>query len=133
MVVHGFDEDNQPALDEISIIGRTRVAILEEGKINVFDLYPEDFGLEPVDKRLIMARDTLEENLQIAGDVLDGKDNTPGEKARMNICLANASAILFLAGKAGDLKEGMIMAREMVMNGRARAKLQEFIQVSNSS
>jgi anthranilate phosphoribosyltransferase len=133
MVVHGFDEDNQPALDEISIIGRTRVAILEEGQINVFDLYPEDFGLEPVDKRLIMARDTLEENLQIAGDVLDGKDNTSGEKAKMNICLANASAILFLAGKAGDFKEGMKIAREMVMSGRAKAKLQEFIQASNSS
>ena len=34
MVVHGYDEDDNPAMDEISIIGKTRVALLERWPCN---------------------------------------------------------------------------------------------------
>lgn len=132
MVVHGFDGEGNPALDEISIIGKTRTAILEEGKISVFDLYPEDFGLEMADKNQIRARDTLEENLQIAEDILEGKNTNPTEKARMDICLANAGAIIFLGGKASDLKEGAQIAREIVEKGKAKDKLRDFIRASKA-
>jgi anthranilate phosphoribosyltransferase len=133
MVVHGFDDEGKPALDEISIIGKTTAAILDDGEIKVFQLYPEDFGLKMVDKKLIMASESLDENLEIALDVLDGKIETPGQKARMDICLANAGAIFFLAGKASDLKEGTELARETIQKGYARQKLEEFIRVSTAS
>jgi len=132
MVVHGFDEEGKPALDEISIIGKTHAAILEDGEITLSDLYPEDFGLEMADKKQIRARDTLEENLQIAQDVLGGKNTNPTEKARMDICLANAGAIIFLGGKASDLKEGVGIAREIVEKGQAKDKLQDFIRASKA-
>jgi len=132
MVVHGFDEEGKPALDEISIIGKTHAAILEDGEITLSDLYPEDFGLEMADKKQIRARDTLEENLQIAQDVLGGKNTNPTERARMDICLANAGAIIFLGGKASDLKEGVGIAREIVEKGKAKDKLQDFIRASKA-
>jgi len=132
MVVHGFDDEDNAAMDEISIIGKTKIAILEDGKIKVLQLYPKDFGLELVDKKLIIAPDSLEENLEIALDVLEGKRETVQQKARMNICLANAGAILFLAGKASDLKEGVELARETIEKGYARQKLDEFVRVSKS-
>ncbi len=131
MVVHGFDEEGNAAVDEISLIGKTTAAILDEGDIKVVQLYPEDFGLEMVDKKLIMASDSLKENLEIALGVLDGKRDSIYQEARMDICLANASAILFLAGKVQDLKEGVELARETVEKGYARDKLQEFIQVTS--
>lgn len=133
MVMHGFDEAGQPALDEISLIGKTTAAILDNGKIDVLELYPEDFGLEMVDKDLIRAQDTLKENLEIAMEILEGKTENSAQQARMDICLANAGAILFLAGKARDLKEGVELARENIQNGCALGKLQEFVRVSNDS
>lgn len=133
MVMHGFDSDGKPALDEISIIGKTTAAILDNGEIEVVQLYPEDFGLHTVDEDLIRAQDTLKENLEIALEVLEGKMENPAQKARMDICLANAGAILFLAGKARDLKEGVDLARENIQKGYALEKLQEFKRVSNDS
>lgn len=130
MVVHGFDDEGKEAMDEISIIGKTKVAFLEEGNINVVQLYPEDFGLELVDKKLIMAPESLKENLEIAMNVLDGKRETSSQKARMDICLANAGAILFLAGKTSDLKGGVELARKTIQDSSARLKLQDFIQAS---
>jgi len=132
MVVHGFDDEAKPALDEISLIGPTTAAILDHGEIEVVQLYPEDFGLELVDKDLIRAQDTLQENLEIAMEVLEGKMENPSQKARMNICLANAGAILFLAGKARDLKGGVELAKENIQKGYPLEKLQEFKKVSNS-
>ncbi len=35
MVVHGFDVDGNPAMDEISTLGKTKVAFLDAGKIEV--------------------------------------------------------------------------------------------------
>ncbi len=131
MVMHGFDEDDNVAMDEISIIGKTKVALLDDGEIKVLQLQPYDFGLELVDKKFIMAPDTLEENLEIAMDVLDGKRETAQQKARMDICLANAGAILFLADKTPDLKTGVDLARKTVQNGDAKHKLDEFIAASN--
>ena len=35
MVVHGYDENDNPAMDEISTIGKTRIAYLENGVITI--------------------------------------------------------------------------------------------------
>lgn len=130
LVVHGFDENGEPAMDEISTIGKTLAAFLDEGEIKILELYPEDFGLKTVHKELIRAPNTLDENLQIALDVLEGKRDSQEERARMDLCLANAGAILFLAGKAGDFQEGVEKARDNILNGNAHRKLQEFIAAS---
>lgn len=133
LVVHGFDENGEPAMDEISTIGKTRAAFLDDGEIKIFELYPEDFGLKTTQKKLIMAPDTLDENLQIAMDVLEGKRENEVEEARMDLSLANAGAILFLAGKAENLEEGVQKAKRSVEKGNAYNKLQEFVSASMGS
>jgi anthranilate phosphoribosyltransferase len=130
MVVHGFDDKGEAALDEISIMGKTKAAILDNGQIIVNEFYPDDFGLELVDKKLLMAPDSLKENVEIVMDVLKGKRDTHYQAARMDICLANAGAILFLAGKTSNIKEGVNLARTTIENGFAWNKLQEFIDFS---
>ena len=64
MVVHGYDENDEPAMDEISTIGKTRVAFLEKGHITVEEIYPEDFGLKRCNPKFIKAPETIEENLR---------------------------------------------------------------------
>lgn len=132
MVVHGFDENDDPAMDEISTIGKTRVAILENGNITVKDIYPEDFGVKRSESRFIKAPETMEENIQVVKDVLAGKTDTKEEKARFDMCLVNAAAILYIAGKAKSLDEGYLNAVETVKSGRSLEKLESFIEISNS-
>lgn len=132
MVVHGFDDRDEPAMDEISTIGKTRVALLDEGKIKVFDIYPEDFGIERADPEYIKAPETLEGNLDVVRDVLVGKRGDEKDRARLDMCLANSAAILFISGQVETLKEGFKMAEEVVESGAASKKLEEFIRASNS-
>ena len=131
LVVHGFDNMDQPAMDEISTLGRSKVAFLSEGVVEVQEWYPEDFGLEYCIPDYIKAPESLDENLEVIIGVLKGRRNSIDDEARLNLCLVNAAAILFIAGKAGSLKAGMKMVRESVENGDAFSKLSEFIRISN--
>ncbi len=130
MVVHGFDAEGNPAMDEISTIGKTKVAILDDGKIEMKEIYPEDFGVKRASEELIKASSNLEENMQIAVDVLKGKKRNETEKARLDLCLINAGAILFISGIADDLLKGVNIARKAVESGKAIKKLHEFVDNS---
>src|SRR5664280_1131278 len=99
MVVHGYDENDKPAMDEISTIGKTRIAYLENGVIKIEEVYPEDFGVKRSDPIYIKAPETIEDNLKVVKAVLEGKNTSKEEDARLNLCLVNTAAILFIAGK----------------------------------
>ncbi len=132
MVVHGYDENDEPAMDEISTIGKTRVAFLEKGHIKVEEIYPEDFGLKRCNPKFIKAPETIEENLEVVKSVLKGKNSSNEDNARLEICLVNTAAILFLAGKAKNLEEGVKIAMNSIESGMALEKLLKLIDVSNS-
>ncbi len=130
MVVHGFDAEENPAMDEISTLGKTKAAILDNGEIEIKEIYPEDFGVKRTHEELIKASSNLEENIQIAVDVLKGEERNETEKARLDLCLVNAGAILFISGIADNLLEGVNIARDAVESGKAIKKLYEFVENS---
>ena len=133
MVVHGYDEYDNPAMDEISTIGKTRIANLEEGIITIEEVYPEDFGIEESNPKYIKAPETIEDNLKVVKAVLEGRNNSKEDDARLNLCLVNTAAILFIAGKANNLKEGVIIAKNSVKSESAMIKLLELVDISNST
>ncbi len=133
MVVHGYDENDNPAMDEISTIGKTRIAFLENGLITVKEVFPEDFGIERSKSQYIKSPETIEENLKIVKSVLSGQDNSKEEDARLKLCLVNTAAILFIAGKVQNLQDGLILARNSVESGLATKKLLELTDISNSN
>ncbi len=120
-VVHG------EGLDEITTTGVTQVAALENGEIRSFELTPADFGLEKVLLADLKGGDGAHNAVALKG-VLEG-DATPYR----DISLANAAASLVIAGKAGDLKEGMTLARQSLESGAAHATLERLVRVSNAA
>ena len=130
IVVHGFDEDENPAMDEISTLGKTKVAILNNDEIEIKEIYPEDFGIKRANRALIKASSNLDENKKIAVDVLSGKNKNEIEQARLDLCLVNASAILFIAGITDDFKEGVNIAFKAVESGDALKKMDKFVKSS---
>jgi anthranilate phosphoribosyltransferase len=133
MVVHGYDEKDEPAMDEISTIGKTRIAILKNGRITVEEIYPEDFGVERCNPDHIKAPETIEENLEVIKAVLTGKNSSSEEDARLKLCLVNTAAILFIAGKARNLEDGVRIAKNSIESGMAITKLFELVDASNST
>ncbi len=119
-VVHG------EGLDEITTTGVTQVAALENGAIRTFELTPADFGLETVLLADLKGGDGAHNAVALKG-VLEG-DATPYR----DISLANAAASLVIAGRAGDLREGMELARQSLTSGSANDTLERLIRVSNA-
>ena len=120
-VVHG------DGLDEIAISGPTRVAILENGKVSVRDIGPEDAGLSWSPLSAISGG-TAEENAAALRRLLDGETG-----AYRDIVLINSAAALLIAGMASNLKEGAALAASAIDTGEAKAKLSNLIAVSKAA
>ena len=119
-IVHGSD-----GLDEITTSGPTSVASLEDGKIETFEISPDEFGLRKVKPETLRGGDAAE-NAQAVLNVLKGNAS-----AFRDVALFNAAAALVVAGKAKDLKDGLHAAAHSVDFGEAEGKLDRLIRVSN--
>lgn len=119
-VVHGFG-----GLDEISPAGETKVAAVENGSVRLFTITPEDGGL-PVRTLAEIKGGDATENAAALRALLSG---APG--AYRDTVLLNAAAALIVAGKAETLKDGVALAADVIDSGRAAARLEHLITVSN--
>ena len=120
MVVYGQDK-----LDEISLSSPTTICEIKDGWYKTYVIAPEDFGFERCKKEDLKGG-TPAENAQITLDILNG---VKGHKR--NAVLLNAGAALYIGGKAKDMKEGVVLAAELIDSGKALATLQKFIEFSN--
>ena len=125
IVAHGLD-----GMDEVSTLGKTKVAIVKGGKITVKEIEPSDFGAKKAALDQVKAGETVEENAGIALNVLAGKKETPADLARLELCAANAGAVFVVARKANDLKEGFRQAMELLESGTGLKKLEEISRAS---
>ena len=122
MVVYGQDK-----LDEISLSAPTTVSEIRDGWFKSYVITPEQLGLARCTKEDLKGG-TPEENAQITRDILDGKKGPMRDAVLMN-----AGAALYIGDKAGDLKEGIALAAELIDAGRARETLEQLIAISNLS
>ena len=120
MVVYGQDK-----LDEISLSSPTTICEIKDGWYKTYVITPEDFGFGRCKKEELKGG-TPSENAQITLDILNG---VKGHKR--NAVLLNAGAALYIGGKAKDMKEGVVLAAELIDSGKALATLQKFIEFSN--
>lgn len=120
MVVYGKDK-----LDEISLSAPTKICEISDGWFKTSVITPEEFGFERCTKDDLKGG-TPEENAKITLNILKGEK---GHKR--NAVLMNAGAALYISGKAESLKEGIMLAAELIDSGKALATLQKFIEVSN--
>ncbi|HKS29230.1 MAG TPA: anthranilate phosphoribosyltransferase [Pyrinomonadaceae bacterium] len=120
-VVHGSD-----GLDEVTTSGKTRVAEAAEGRVTLFDIEPEDFGLRRSALEGVRVSDA-DQSASVVRSILSGERR---DEAR-DLVLANAAAALFVGGAAGNLKDAARLAREKLESGAARAKLEEFVKATN--
>jgi anthranilate phosphoribosyltransferase len=122
MFVHGLD-----GLDEISLLGKTRINHLKNGEVNTFEIAPEDFGL---------SRCALEDiktgspavNAETINGVFSGK--TAG--AKRDAIILNAAGALIVGGKADDFRSGITLAGELIDSGAAAKKLLDLKEMSKS-
>jgi len=123
LVVHGID-----GLDEISIIGPTRIGWLKDGSINTKTILPNDISLEKANIDDISALDAT----RSARTMIDILNNVEKENsARRQMAVANAAAALLVGGKVDDLPSGIDLANEAIESGKPYEKMKQLIKYTN--
>lgn len=120
-VVHGSD-----GLDELTVTGESHVAEWHEGRVREFTVKPADAGLKLASPAALKGGDAAE-NAEALRAVLGGIAGPYRDAV-----LLNAAAALIVAGRAGDLKEGVALAAKSIDSGAARAALDALIAITRS-
>jgi anthranilate phosphoribosyltransferase len=118
---------SKDGMDEISISDITYATSLNNGKIEDFIIDPQEHGLKLAPKEEIIGGDAIF-NAQITKDILFGKE----KGAKLDIVLINAATALIVDGKARDIQDGIQIAREAILSGKAKEKLEQIVKISNS-
>ncbi|HZG20212.1 MAG TPA: anthranilate phosphoribosyltransferase [Herbaspirillum sp.] len=119
IVVWGRDN-----LDEVTLGGATMVGELVNGEIREYEIHPEDYGLSMFASRNLQVANSTESKEKIF-EALRGE---PGPVH--DIVLINAATALYAAGVAPSIADGLATARATIASGAARAKLDQFVQVT---
>lgn len=116
----------EEGMDEVGVKGVTRVTDFNAatGRIDRYDIAPEDFGLERADPASLIGGDA-HHNKEITLSILRG-ENGP----RRTVTLLNAGAGIYAADAAESFADGVKLAAEMIDSGKAMAKLEELITLT---
>ena len=121
-VVHGMD-----GIDEISTVGKTKLAWVRDGELINREITPQDMRLRQAKPTEISGFD-VDQSARLIVNILRGGEDE--KSARLEMVLANAAAAIVVAGKANDLAEGVEQARKTVSSGRGYEKLKALIEIT---
>ena len=116
VVVYGRD-----GMDEVSLGAATMVGEYKDGGIREYEIHPEDFGLTMASNRTLKV-ETPEQSKAMLRSVLDNEAGPARD-----IVILNAGVALYAANLAGTMAEGIAMAREALVSGKALAKMHQFV------
>jgi len=111
-LVHG------QGLDELTLAGENHVTALRDGSIRAFTVTAADAGLDNAPIGAIKGGDAA-----FNAAALDALLRGAAGPYRDTVLL-NAAAALIVAGKVGDLREGVTLARQAIDQGAALASLE---------
>jgi len=109
-------------LDELSVSGTTRVVELKDGRLAVYDVSPEQVGLEPAGDGAVAAG-TPDQNARVLRDVLGGQHGT-----ERSLALFNAGAAIYVGGLVDSLAAGVERAQEAIDSGAAAEVLDSYLE-----
>ncbi|HOA93882.1 MAG TPA: hypothetical protein PKJ79_08970, partial [Quisquiliibacterium sp.] len=126
-IVHEMSDmlgDRGDALSKLIPRLDTLVGELKDGEIREYEIHPEDFGLSMISNRGLRVGDAKESSAM----VLEALSNAPGTPRE--IVTLNAGAALYAADVVPSIEAGIARARETIASGAARAKLDQFVRVT---
>ncbi|MBL8328921.1 MAG: anthranilate phosphoribosyltransferase [Rubrivivax sp.] len=116
VVVYGRD-----GMDEISLGAATLVGEYKDGGIREYEIHPEDFGLTMASSRSLKV-ESPEQSKTLMQAVLDNEIGPARD-----IVILNAGVALYAANLAPTMADGVALAREAIVSGKALAKMHQFV------
>ena len=111
-------------MDEASLAGQNYFVLLDKGDLIPFTLTADDVGLTPAPASAIRGGNA-EDNAKIMYSILKGNRGP-----HFDTVAFNAGIGLFANGQAGTIQEGVKLAIDSILSGRALQKLEAVIAFS---
>ena len=121
MVIYGCD-----GMDEATVTCDTKVCEIDNGKFKTYNVNPEKVGLKTYPMEDLIGGNG-EENAEITQQILKGQL----KGAKRDIVLLNSAMGIYIGGKAQSIEEGVKVAAEIIDSGKALARMEEFVKLSN--
>jgi anthranilate phosphoribosyltransferase len=112
-------------MDEISLSDITYAARVAPEGITEYEIDPTAYGIKRQPLEAIVGGDA-NENAAILRNIFSNQ----ATEAQRDIVLINAANAFIVDGKARDIQDGLAIANEALLSGKAEAKLKEIIEVS---
>lgn len=109
-------------MDEASLAGQNDFVLLDHGDLIPFTLEAEDVGLQSAPLSALRGGDGRE-NAEILRSVLGG-----ARGPKFDAVAFNAGLGLFAAGRAETAREGVELAQDIILSGKATEKLESVIR-----
>ena len=126
-VKRGFVVSGEDNMDEFTLTGPSTVSEIKDGKVETYEITPEQFGLNRCKIEKLQGGDGTV-NAQITKDILSGKERG----AKREIVLLNAGATLYIGGKTNSIEEGIRIAGETIDSGKAMETLEAMVKATNA-
>lgn len=120
-VFHGTD-----GMDEVTVTAPTKICEINNGEFKTYEISPSDFGLGIYEMDDLLGGNGAD-NAVITRQILSGELHG----AKRDIVVLNSALGLVAGGKAESIKDGIELAKELIDNGKAYAKMEEFIKATN--
>lgn len=125
-VVHGFGPDGQPAHDELSVTGSSRIIDVDGPRIERFTIMPEDVGLRRWSPSDLAPVTPVTAAAESALRLLAGQ----GKPAQHQAVVLNAAAILVVTGREPGLSQAVAHADHLISSGQALDRLHRWVAVA---
>ncbi len=112
-------------MDEASLAGQNSFVLLDRGDLIPFTLTPDDVGLQSAPLSAIRGGNA-QENADLIRSILNGVRGPA-----FDTVVFNAGIGLFVDGRVETIQEGVKMAVDSILSGRALRKLEAVISFSN--
>lgn len=129
IICFGWNGDHSAGMDEMSTLGETEIAEIDEAGIRRYTVTPEAFGIRRARLEAISQPDSVHQSAKVLVGVLQGR----GIPEQEDIVCLNAAPILKVAGTVSTLERGFEMAKQTIASGRARQKLRDWVLSQNLS
>ena len=125
-VESGFVVSGEDCMDEFTLTGKTKVSEIKDGKVNTYEVTPEQFGFQRATLEELQGGDG-EQNAEITREILKGQV----KGAKRDIVLLNAGATLYAGKVADSIEDGIHMAEASIDSGKAYHVLEKLVEISN--
>lgn len=127
IVIYGSITGSDKGMDEASVCGETVGMHLKDDRIEPFSFMPRDVGVGVYNPETLSSLNDRDEAAVNMYELLSGR----GENAKNDAVALNAGLLFYVQKMVPTIKDGVEIARDLLLSGKAFDVLQQWVSVQN--